>query len=612
VPKSVPSRIKHRLTRLVRPAPGGTTLAEIATGLTLPRGWNQAAVLRRADAELTDPEPGVVVAITKGRPAAVGRLLGTRFPTAEVHVLNAWLTGGRGAGRTPGNVRIHAAPNPRAMHTALLGIAAPQALLDLGTATKPVKAAAFEQLIYHLADGGRYLLAGTDEPDDAARAHGASLRPMLAELVKLRDVPPPRRLVRSGPARTTAPVPDEPVRARAVRDVREDGPLIVVTKAGRQAVKLRDSEVEVALGVRKGEAWGRRLDTRPPVSFAARASRHANEQLETFRATIEVPELYLREFRDVTCAPRGLVVQDDAVLPLSFHHGHKRRLEQVSPYVRHGGDYFVELDERLQHAAELPGVFYHLDSEYPGHFGHVISEDISKLWGWERARAAYPGIKLLLSARGGGTGPKPYQLALLRALGIPDEDVTCIDAPVRVELLVGASQMFYNGRYAHPELVPMWDRMREALRPAEPTPGLPRRLFVDRPPDGLRPCRNGAQVVDTFREHGFHVIRPEELGMAAQVELFAGAEVVAGFGGSGLFNTIYAERPVRQIVIASTTYRARNEWTISATKGGEYHHFFGPAELTDELLRAKGRGFQAPFTFDFARDGAALRALLTD
>jgi len=424
--------------------------------------------------------------------------------------------------------------------------------------------------------------------------------------------PPPTELVRTGPANRTAPVPDDPVRARAVGAVREDGPLIVVTKTGRQAAKLRDADVEAALLLRHGEAWGRRLETRPPMTFAARASLEANEQRETFRSTIEIPELYVREYRDVVCAPRGLAVRDDAVLPVSFHHGYRRRLDQVSPYVRHGGDFFVELDRRLDDAAPLAGAYYHLDSEYPGHFGHVISEDISKLWGWPAARAANPELKVLLSTRRRGDGPKGYQLAMLRAFGIAEEDVVCIDAPVRVERLIGASQMFYNGRFAHPELVDVWDRLREALRPEEPTAGLSRRLFVDRPPDGLRPCRNAPEVVQAFTEHGFHVVRPEQLSLGEQVELFAGAEVVAGFAGSGLFNAMYAERPQRLIVIGSSSYRARNEWTIAATKGGDYHHFVGPAEITEAAMQTKGRGFQAPFSFDFHRDGPALRALLRD
>jgi len=606
VPSRLPVLISRRLARFRRGgAPDGTLLAS-AAGLRLPAGWDDPEVLRRVDAELAGAVPPVVVAITKGRPAAVGRLLADRFPAAEVHVLNAGLAGEHALGRAPGNVTIHAAANPRGMHGALIAIAAPQLLLDLGAGTKRLKREAFEQLLYHLDDGGRYLLAGLDGTE------AASIRPLLTTLLQQRTAPPARP-VRRGPASRSAPIPDDPVRARAVGAVRDDGPLVVVSKSGHQAVKLRDGDTEAALRVRHGEAWGRRLETRAPMTFAPRASLKANEQEETFRHTIEIPELYVREYRDVICAPRGLAVQEDLVLPVSFHHGHRRRLEQVSPYVRHGGDFFVELDEpRLREAAPLPGVYYHLDSEYPGHFGHFIGEDVSKLWGWPAARAANPELKVLLSTRQAGEGPKSYQLALLQALGIAADDVVCIDAPVRVERLIGASQMFYNGRFAHPELVGIWDRLREALRPEHPTAGLPARLFVDRPPDGLRPCRNAAEVVRLFTEHGFHVVRPENLSLGEQVELFARAEVVAGFAGSGLFNAMYAERPQRMIVIGSSSYRARNEWTIAATKGGDYHHFFGPAELTEQLLRTKGRGFQAPFAVDLDRDGPALRALLRD
>jgi capsular polysaccharide biosynthesis protein len=115
-----------------------------------------------------------------------------------------------------------------------------------------------------------------------------------------------------------------------------------------------------------------------------------------------------------------------------------------------------------------------------------------------------------------------------------------------------------------------------------------------------------------FAEHGFDIVRPEQLTIREQVDRFAAAEVIAGYGGSGMFNAIYTERPVRWIVISSDRYLARNEWAIAAAKGDEYHHFFGESELRPGEGVEGWRVFQSPFTFDLARDGDALRALLRD
>jgi capsular polysaccharide biosynthesis protein len=171
--------------------------------------------------------------------------------------------------------------------------------------------------------------------------------------------------------------------------------------------------------------------------------------------------------------------------------------------------------------------------------------------------------------------------------------------------------MFYNGIYVHPELLDIWARLREALRtPAAQRTPQPPRIFVTRPPNTIRACRNAADVESLFAEHGFAIVRPELLSIPEQVDLFAQAEFVAGFGGSGMFSALYAERPGRRIVISSDHYKARNEWAIAAAKGDDYHHFFGEPEVAPGT--AEGwRVFHSPFTFDFARDGDALRRLIS-
>jgi hypothetical protein len=73
-----------------------------------------------------------------------------------------------------------------------------------------------------------------------------------------------------------------------------------------------------------------------------------------------------------------------------------------------------------------------------------------------------------------------------------------------------------------------------------------------------------------------------------------------------LFNGVYRTGPARWIVISSDRYLARNEWAIAAAKGHEYHHFFATAE-PNLSERKSWLPFHSPFTFDFARDGDALR-----
>jgi capsular polysaccharide biosynthesis protein len=599
VPTGKRTRITTRAVAAARRRVRRPSLAELGAELRLPRAWTGTDHLDRIEALIDESSLQVIVVIVDDRPAEVGTLFSRRYRRAQVHVLDA---SGRllRAHRPRRRVHVHRANDLTAMHSALVPVAAKQVIVENGTGTKTSRTAVLKELMYHLDDGGLYVV----DPFGAADK-GQDVRDVLAKLVEARDDP--------DAAKAAGTHPDDLVRARIVGTVTDDGELVALRTSGHLAMKTRDSEVEAALPARRGPGWGRRLDQRRAQTFVARGTLHANERLDSFKVRMKVPELYVREYRDVICAPRSVVVADDLILPISFHHGRRVRLEQASEYLSHASRSFARLADPVRDPVRLPGVYYHLDSEFPWHFGHFMTEDISKLWGWSAAKQAHPDLKVLLSMRNPGDGPKAHQLTLLEAWGVAADDIVCIDAPVQVDLLIGASQMFYNGQYVHPELATIWDRLRDALRTPEPDrEPTPRRIFVLRPPRGARPCRNGAEVEQLFREHGFEFVRPEQLPIQRQVDLFADAEVVAGYGGSGLFNTVYADRPGRRIVIASTEYRARNEWTIAALKGDEYHHFFCPAEHTHPEGRWDTRAFHSAFRFDFERDGAALEALLRD
>ena len=570
------------------------------THLRLPRQPAVAAEdLRRLDRHLDPVHLRRLVVLVPGRATRAGTLFARHYPSAEILVLD---TSGLGVRRRRPHPRVAVARTPTitAIHNAVSALPEVTAIVDATAGPTEQRAGLLRHLLFQLAEGGRYVMTAPDR----------GLRELLDQWQRLRSDPALRE--REGIHE------DEGFRAAAVESVTADGPVVVLGKTGRHALKLRDEPARTVLPARFGAGWGRELDHREPVAVSARGTAWANRDRDTFRTTLDVPRLYLREYRDVICAPRQLVVKDGVMLPVSFHHGLRKRLVQASPLVQHADGNFAVLDPSVAAVAEadpLPGAYFHFDSEFPGHFGHLMTEDVSKLWGWPAAKAAHPGLKVLLSTTEPGGAPGRAHRAVLSAWGVPADDIVCIDRPMRVEVLVGASPMFYNGRYAHPELTDVWDRLRDALRaqaPAAEAADPPRRIFVARPPRSLRPCRNRPEVEALFTAHGFAIVHPEKHSLAEQAQLFAGADVVAGFGGSGLFNTIFSSRPGRRIVIASEQYTARNEWTIAAAKGDDYHHFLCPAEVQRQGSAYESRAFHSAFSFDFARDGAALEALLKD
>jgi capsular polysaccharide biosynthesis protein len=181
-----------------------------------------------------------------------------------------------------------------------------------------------------------------------------------------------------------------------------------------------------------------------------------------------------------------------------------------------------------------------------------------------------------------------------------------------LESVIATTPLWHNQLpyYVRPEIKPMvWDVIAEALiEPAAPTYD---RIFVSRTPDRIsRQCRNGADVEALFATHGFTVIYPEMLDLTQQAAIFAKARVIAGFGGSALFNTLFARNLETLIVLNHEAYTSRAEHLFTSFIDCEVHYFWSlPDAPRPESGWDRGQFF-SPWEFDFARNGATLQKLL--
>ncbi len=604
-------RLQQRVAALRRLTAGSAPTSSVLNDLGVSAGLAQSSLqqnyLSAIEAEIVESGLRDLVIVNPVKPLETGSAYAQRYPNARIHALSFHPLPVAPPGTTPGNLILRRCRGIPGVHDYLTTVAPVQVLIDSCSRPSRKKEALFE-LLFNVQDGGLYVIENLQKMA-AQKSWGEDVVQALARFAAITDEQrPPRR----------KPAVHDIARAKALGSVEYRDDVIFVRKRGEHLLKLRDKVTDAVLTARTGTAWGQTLDRRPLLSFRSRATAWANGPVDSFRPIISVPELYLREYRDVLCAPRQLVVLDGTVLPISFHHRLHYPLLNRSFSQHDASQWFTSLDEPTATAPHLPGTYYHLDNEFPWHFGHFMTEDIARLWGWQQAKSRYPDMKVLLSTwdpktRAPGRGVTQHQLTILGAYGIPAEDIVCIDAPVRVDRLIGASQMLYNPRHIHPAITEIWNHLRVSLgtAPAQRA-AAPRRLFVSRSADLNRSCRNAPEVEKLFESYGYTTVRPEQLDIPGQVDLFADAEVIAGFGGSAMFNMIYCENPGKRIVLAPNGYRARNEYLISALHGNDYYHFFCPAEFEETKGHWNRKAFFSPFTFDFARDGAALERLLHD
>jgi capsular polysaccharide biosynthesis protein len=456
-------------------------------------------------------------------------------------------------------------------------------------------------LFFHLHPGGTYVV-----PRWALTAY----RPGNPLEVRLRRLA--AALVRG--------VPDDASKrdrelAEAVSAVDVTRDEIRLVKRGRHYLKLSDRWADRMLGTRDRDLVVRRLRTLPAQTFASGTrlvSHGASRELAGLATTVEVPPLHLRSYRgQVGLVSNSLAFTRHEILPDSFRH--HLAADLVNPRVVDVDKDFARIPQHVMPTEELPGSYYLLDAENSGHFGHLMTEVISRLWGWDAAKADDPDLRAIFRIRHANERDPRLERMLLTAFGIAEHDITWIDHPVYVESLYAATPMFHNSRphYVHPQIRETWRRIRAGL-PADPGPTWDK-VFVSRPDTfGNRRCLNRPEVERHFADAGFHVIYPEQHSLSRQAEIFSSARVVAGFAGSALFNTLFAERLEHLVVLGQEAYTARNEVLISLPLDVQVDYFWNEPEIAHPPGGWSREAYKSDWTFDLRRHRKDLARLLRE
>jgi hypothetical protein len=255
----------------------------------------------------------------------------------------------------------------------------------------------------------------------------------------------------------------------------------------------------------------------------------------------------------------------------------------------------------------LSGRYLYLGMLQNAHFGHFISENISRLWGADFL-AGLDGVVFY-----GLHANQPIQPSVMNVLSylIPDLPLIRIDRPTQIErLFVPAAFRFPAGFVAGHPL--MRDFMAPRIAGArEGRPQGPEKLFVSRA--GL--AREGARFVLEFEidrnmaAQGYKVIHPEKLGPAEQLRHYADARQLVFSEGSALHLYALAARPDQQVFII---WRRK---TIFPVFERQITSFGGPVPVGDnhvlEMLyhhRHPGANARAQSLLNFTSLGADLAA----
>ena len=516
-------------------------------------------------------------------------VLAQRLPAAQLHVLHRRPLDRALVTRSAANVTVVHCPSTRAQVDYLLSIAPVGVVLDIGADARLAQRR-LDRLFPFVEVDGSYLLdcgCGRNCHAEFARALDRS-DGLPQELVELRE---------------------------SLAAVRSTNGFVVVDKAVRHRIGLRDSRANAVLRTRYGDTWGAVVHTLEPVEFRPRVEvvefgdrSEWWDRTEHVRAApdlVSVPELTLRRYSDVTCWSEQRVAKDDLWLPDTFRHPydralHHRRLIRKSGYLLRIRDGAPETASR-----RVTSPCFYFDTEHAGHFGHVLSEVVSRHWGWVLAKQREPDLRALVSRPAPGRDLPPFQQRLFAALGIDSNMIEYIEPreAVSVRCLYAATPMFSMPAYISPEISRTWRLLAQRLECE--VPQTPAKVFVSRRIRRRRSCLNTAEVEAYVQDRGYTVFFPEDHDLAEQLTTFRNAEMIAGFAGSNMFPLIGAQRK-NVIAIVGRSYGACNEFLITAVNGGRLSYVVAESAVEHPPNGWSPEAYQSNFTVPMDRLAAAL------
>jgi capsular polysaccharide biosynthesis protein len=531
-------------------------------------------------------------------------------------------------------VLVHADDDASGVHVRL-ALAGPfDVVLQAADTSALAQARLFPRIFFHLQEGGTYLtpVLLPMTVDEAAEAHteavtwllsetearalpnedGALVAPYVGELWDLvAEAQRARLRVEEGRPDLGPRTLDVRGLAHHLREVQVRGGSLRIVNARHTDAKLTEAEADAVLLARPD--LGSEVDSLPATRIRAAASYvHNLERDDYFSPDMAVPKLTLRRYDDPVCSRGQVVTSGGFVWPDSYRHHLAPRLRNY--FVEEAAPRFGHLRRDSADADVLPGAWFNLDSEYPGHYGHMLTELLGRMWAWERVRELAPDVRCLMTLQRDRDPQQlvPFELDILSAFGISADEVHVFDRPCRPETLYSATSMFSLPDYVHPEMVRIWDQVADHLLPRAVLGSGSPRIFCTRPADHKRSASNAGAVEELFARHGFEVIRPETLPLADQIATFRAAEVIGGFAGSALFTAALCDTPKTIITVAPTSYTARNEHLIAAARKHRVISAWSAPEVAHPDGWWSQTAFAADFTVNLSEEGAWLEDRLRD
>ena len=234
--------------------------------------------------------------------------------------------------------------------------------------------------------------------------------------------------------------------------------------------------------------------------------------------------------RDAAAGPTGVAIKDGHAFWADSLNHHRPYVQNVVQRINAGQLPVREIEGPL---VAFLGPSFEV-------YGHFLVDYLPKLWLLKACGFAVDALKFLVPMR-----PPHWVLEILKAAGIGQAQLVPHffgDEVIRTDRLIIPTIMRTYERLSSSfaEATHFWvDRLRSRMLTRT---GHGQRIFISRSAENTtRRFTNRAAIEAVATQKGFSIVRPETLGLAEQIAIFAGASQIAGEYGSGLHNIVFSK-----------------------------------------------------------------------
>jgi len=302
-----------------------------------------------------------------------------------------------------------------------------------------------------------------------------------------------------------------------------------------------------------------------------------------FPAALSFPRMIITTLEDAYCLPFGppfLQVQRKIITEFV-----NPRTPAYAPWFEYVGHdiYRPNVDIGLEDTKHDIDQAFYLDHSISGHFGHFLCDCLSRMYCWDVVRQIFGDVKLII---GGERTPGDFQNPLLRAAGVRADDIIRVTRLVRCRRLLLATLSLGIEEYASPTSSRLWSILRDRIAPRDIS--LPSRVYLTRSGISARPLVNEMEVERIFERFGFTIVRPELLSAQQQIAMVSNALLIAGPGGSGMFNLAFQGRLRSAFVIVREDRLNLTEMLVSAGMSCDLWYHLGKDAMSETSLSDGG------------------------